>query len=143
MIDTDYDLLCGQPRIREIYHFGGWYTVVATDIGRAPQPEKTHDGNEQLNSEPMPPGAPPKPRPEPPLRRRAPKKYAQPEHYARVDEIMEQHGELWIANIVALSGLNPVTLQAYFWKNKARYQVEKVRHENGRRRLIVRVRQWR
>lgn len=48
MIDHDYDLLSGQPVIRQIYHLGGWYKVVATDIGRAPRPERPRTGDEQL-----------------------------------------------------------------------------------------------
>lgn len=37
-LDADYGILCGVPRLRRIHYWGAWYTVYATDIGRANQP---------------------------------------------------------------------------------------------------------
>lgn len=40
VLDPDYGILCGVPQVREIYHTQLYrrVQVVATDIGRAPQP---------------------------------------------------------------------------------------------------------
>lgn len=54
-LDADYGILCGVPRLRRIHYWGAWYTVYATDIGRANQPAPC-DADACAAVERMPPG---------------------------------------------------------------------------------------
>lgn len=115
VLDRDYGVLCGVPRIKRIYYWGAWVEVVATDIGRANQPAPTGaDACEQV--ERMPPG---NPRAKEKMRRRPQRSLDE-----RLQAVLDYHfGSASIKLLALRLHMPPEEVQAHVAANPELYEM--------------------
>lgn len=127
-LDADYGILCGVPRLRRIHYWGAWYTVYATDIGRANQPAPC-DADACAAVERMPPGdARAKER-----MRRQPKRSMDEKLLAALRHFF---GSASIKQVAAKLHMPPETVQAHVASNPELYEM----FPGGRGSVRVRMR---
>lgn len=124
ILDPDYGILCGTPRVRTIYHtqLRRHIEVYAIDIGRAPQPKPNGTPAAAIEAEPGD---------ETMFERRGimPKKLREKE---RLDEFLRQHQPVSSAEIQKALGMARSSLRDLINRFPGSYDCRVIEDSNGK-----------